>query len=57
MQEKGNGSHRAIVDNIPKGDIKIIMGDFNAKIASDNSDYDDVMGCYGLEKISENGEI
>ena len=47
----------AIVDKIPKGDIKILMGDFNAKIGSDNTDYERVMGRHGLGEMSENGEL
>ncbi|XP_058816287.1 uncharacterized protein LOC131679564 [Topomyia yanbarensis] len=33
------------------------MGDFNAKVGSDNSDYEYVMGHHGLGEMSENGEL
>ena len=32
------------------------MGDFNAKIGSDNTGYDEVMGRHGLGEMNENGE-
>ena len=31
------------------------MGDFNAKIGSDNTGYDEVMGRQGLGEMNENG--
>ncbi|XP_058828450.1 craniofacial development protein 2-like [Topomyia yanbarensis] len=59
MQEKENfySQLNAVVDKIPKGDIKIYMGDFNAKVGSDNSDYEHVMGRHGLGEMNENGEL
>ncbi|XP_062557571.1 craniofacial development protein 2-like [Armigeres subalbatus] len=47
----------AILDKIPKGVIKIYMGNFNAKIGSDNTDYESVIGRHGLGEMSENGEL
>ena len=32
---------------VPKKDILMIMGDWNAKVGSDNSGYEDIMGRYG----------
>ncbi|KAK2174946.1 hypothetical protein NP493_766g01027 [Ridgeia piscesae] len=37
--------------------MTILMGDLNAKIGSDNSGYEEVMGRQGLGKMNENGEI
>ena len=37
--------------------MTILIGDLNAKIGSDNSGYDEVMGRQGLGKINENGKI
>ena len=37
--------------------MTILMGDFNAKIGSDNNRYEEVMGRQGLGKMSENGEM
>uniref|UniRef100_A0A023EEA0 Putative rte ele1 orf1-h 1e-60-j 4 n=1 Tax=Aedes albopictus TaxID=7160 RepID=A0A023EEA0_AEDAL len=56
-KEKFNSQLTAIVDKIPKGDILISMGDFNAKVGSDNSNYEHVMGRHGLGEMSENGEL
>ncbi|XP_058456753.1 craniofacial development protein 2-like [Malaya genurostris] len=47
----------AVVDKIPKGEIKIYTGDFNAKIGSDNVDYERVMGRHGLGDMSDIGEL
>ena len=32
------------------------MGDFNAKIGSDNQGYENVMGVHGLGVMNDNGE-
>ena len=32
------------------------MGDFNAKIGSDNTGYEAIMGTHGLRQMNENGE-
>ena len=45
------------MDKVPKGDFWIYMGDFNAKIGSDNRDYERVMDHHDLGEISENGEL
>jgi len=45
-----------IVENFPDKDINIVMGDFNAKVGSDNTGYEQVMGIHGLREMNENGE-
>ncbi|XP_058449164.1 craniofacial development protein 2-like [Malaya genurostris] len=59
LQDKENfySQLNATVDRIPKGDIMICMGDFNAKIGSDNSNYERFMGRHDLGEMSENGEL
>ncbi|XP_055634032.1 craniofacial development protein 2-like [Toxorhynchites rutilus septentrionalis] len=47
----------SVVEKIPKGDIQIHLGDFNAKIGSDNEGLERVMGRHGLGQMSENGEL
>ncbi|XP_062620528.1 uncharacterized protein LOC134282096 [Saccostrea cucullata] len=47
---------QAELEKIPKHDLTIIMGDFNAKIGQDNIRYDRVMGKYGCGTMNENGE-
>lgn len=42
--------------NVPRKDFKIVMGDFNAKVGSDNSDLEKVMGKHGVGSINDNGE-
>ena len=43
-------------DKTPKHDVKIIMGDFNAKVGMDNSGHEDAMGKHGLGVKNDNGE-
>ncbi|XP_058444316.1 craniofacial development protein 2-like [Malaya genurostris] len=59
LQDKENfySELDAVVDKTPKGDNKIYTGDFNAKIGSDNIDYERVMGHHGLGDMSDNGEL
>ena len=40
-----------------KNDLVILMGDFNAKVGSDNLDIENVMGKHGIGKMNENGEL
>ncbi|KAJ3614059.1 hypothetical protein NHX12_017636 [Muraenolepis orangiensis] len=46
---------QAVLDKRREKDIKILMGDFNANMGSDNTGYD-VMGTQGMGKMNENGE-
>ena len=36
--------------------MTILMGDFNARIGSDNTGYEDIMGTPGLGQMNDNGE-
>ena len=45
-----------IIEQLPKKDVNIVMGDANAKIGSDNTGYEFTMGCNGLGQMNENGE-
>ena len=47
----------SITQNCPKRNIIVLMGDFNAKIGSENKGYEDVMGREGLGLMNENGEM
>ncbi|KAI8503757.1 hypothetical protein Bbelb_187280 [Branchiostoma belcheri] len=47
---------QAVLDRRRNKDITILMGDLNAKIGSDNTGYEEVMGKEGLGKMNENGE-
>ena len=44
------------VDQMPHHDIKIIMGDLNAKVGKDNCHFERTMGTNGCGIMNENGE-
>ena len=48
---------QATLNEAPPRDIKILMGDMNAKIGNDNKGKDHIMGTHGLGEINENGEL
>ena len=45
------------MDKIPKRDLKILMGDLIAKVGSDNTDKELIMGRHGVREQNENGEL
>ena len=45
-----------ILGTFPTNDVTILMGDLNAKIGSDNTGYEQVMGIHALGTMNENGE-
>lgn len=47
---------QAVVQRMPERDIIILMADLNAKIGSDNTGYEEVMGQQGLGMMNDNGE-
>ena len=47
---------QTILDKLKDKDINILMGDFNAKVGSDNRSYKEVMGQHALGEMNENGE-
>ena len=48
---------QSTIDKILKKDLVIIMGDFNAKIGSDNTGREGVMGRQGEGEMNSNGEL
>ena len=48
---------QATVDKAPNRDIKILMGDLNAKIGKENLGKELIMGTEALGEINENGEL
>jgi hypothetical protein len=46
----------ATMTNVDKNDLVILMGDFNAKVGSDNENLQHVMGRHGIGEINDNGE-
>ncbi|XP_052080696.1 craniofacial development protein 2-like [Mytilus californianus] len=56
VKECFNEQLQHVWDKIPKRDIKIVMGDMNAKIGKENKDREKTLGKHGLGEINENGE-
>ena len=48
---------QSVVDKDPARDMKILMGDLNAKVGTDNTDRDLIMGRHGTGEQNENGEL
>lgn len=44
------------MDKIPRGDIKIVIGDFNAKLGSDYTNLHH-MGKHGTRTMNANGDL
>ncbi|VDP12342.1 unnamed protein product, partial [Schistosoma margrebowiei] len=47
---------QSIIEKCPTKDLTILMGDFNAKVGTDNTGYEDIMGRHRLGERNENGE-
>ncbi|XP_062609155.1 craniofacial development protein 2-like [Saccostrea cucullata] len=47
---------QAETEKTPRHDLLIIMGDLNAKVGKDNTDYERVMGNQGVGNRNDNGE-
>ncbi|VDP46489.1 unnamed protein product [Schistosoma margrebowiei] len=45
-----------IVEKCQTKDLTILMGDFNAKVRTDNTGYEDIIGRHGLGERNKNGE-
>lgn len=46
----------SVISKVQKGDILMLMGDLNAKVGSDNSNLEHVMGKHGLGVRNDNGD-
>ncbi|CAH8564841.1 unnamed protein product [Schistosoma haematobium] len=47
---------QSIIEKCPTKDLTILMGDFNAKVVTDNTRYEDIMRRHGLGERNENGD-
>ena len=45
------------INDLPKRDIVLLLGDFNAKIGNDNKGKEAIMGTHALGLMNENGEL
>jgi len=48
---------QAVMDKMPRRDLKILMGDVNEKVGLDNTNRELVMGKHGVGVQNENGEL
>ena len=46
-----------LLDRAPRRDLKILMGDLNAKVGENNTDKELIMGKHDVGTINENGEL
>ena len=46
---------QAVINKAPKRDLLILLGDMNAKIGSENSGLEHVMGIHGMGTMNDNG--
>ena len=44
-----------IIDKVPNHDVLICLGDFNAKLGSDNEGWRECMGVHGMGEMNDNG--
>ena len=49
-------SVQSVLDRIPKHDMVLLIGDFNARVGSDNQFRERTMGKHGLGRMTDNGE-
>lgn len=46
-----------LLSEAPKHDLKLLMGDINAKVGNDNDGIEHVMGKHGIGEMNKNGEL
>nr|KAG5701747.1 hypothetical protein BaRGS_004349 [Batillaria attramentaria] len=56
-KEEFYSSLQSVFDRTPRRDMKIVMGDLNAKVGDNNTDRELVMGRHGVGTCNENGEL
>ena len=48
---------QAVMEQVPRRDVKMVVGDMNAKVGTDNTDREEVMGRHGVRaEMNDNGE-
>ena len=48
---------QGVIDGVARKDLILLLGDFNAKVGSNNTGFETVMGKHGLGEMSDNGEL
>jgi exonuclease III len=48
-------SLQATLENIPKHDVHLVIGDFNARVGSNNKNLESIMGRHGMGNMMDNG--
>ena len=48
---------QGFIDGVAKKDLILLLGDFNAKVGSNNRGFKAVIGKHGLGEMCENGEL
>ena len=48
---------QGVIDRIARKDLILLLGDFNAKVGSNNTSFETVMGKHGIGEMNENGEL
>ena len=56
LKQEFYDSLQGVLDHTPRRDIRILMGDLNAKTGSNNTGRERTMGRHGLGCLNENGE-
>ena len=57
QEEKDNfyDSLQSTLEDVPKHDVLVVLGDFNAGVGSDNIDRERIMGKHGINTMTDNG--
>ena len=48
---------QVVIDEATKKDLLLLFGDLDAKVGSDNTSFETVMGTHGIGEMNENGEL
>ena len=48
---------QGVIDGVARKELMLSLGDFNAKVGSNNTGFEAVIGKHGLGEMSDNGEL